>query len=192
MSLSSKNSMEEPTLQLEVPFDKHDAKRRAIDPSLCKILYQCKTTDNKICIAQLATAIDRCCSVDGAAYITAVGEFVSIEILRSIDGSKIVEEYHLISAESKDALKKVLTCWEAEALVIFYSDIDSAKAITANVERLQKEWWRYRKGSYDRDFLSQIELCGLFVFYSSTHRSVEIIGYEEQINKCYERLKMPV
>jgi len=187
---SSQSSMEEPTLRLEVPFDEHDAKRRAIDPSLCKIIYECQTTDNNICVAQLATAIDRCCSVNGGAYITAVGEFVPIETLQSINGSKIIGTHHLINAESKDALEKILACWDAEALVIFFSDIDAAKTITSNVERLQKEWWRYRKGAYDRDFLSQIELCGLLIFYSSTHQSLEIIGHEEQIKKCHECLRM--
>lgn len=189
MSISSQNSMKEPALRLEAPFDKHDAKRRAIDPSLCKIIYECQTTDNNICVAQLATAIDRCCSVNGGVYITAVGEFIPIEKLQPINGSKIIGAHHLINAESKDALGKILACWEAETLVIFFSDIGVAKAITSNVERTQKEWWRYRKGSYDRDFLSQIELCGLFIFYSSTHQSLEIIGYEEQINKCHKCLK---
>ena len=190
MSLSSQRSMKEPTLRLEVPIDEHDAKQRAIDPYLCKIIYECQTTDNNNCVAQLATAIDRCCSVNGDAYVTAVGEFVQIETLQTIGGSKIIETHHLINAESKEALEKILACWDAEALVIFFSDMDTAKLVTSNVERLQKEWWRYRKGAYDRDFLSQIELCGLFIFYSSTHQSLEIIGYEKQIKKCHECLRI--
>lgn len=182
--------MQVPSLRLEVPIDEYDANRRAIDPSLCRIIYECQTTDNNICVTQLATAIDRCCSVNGSAYVTAVGEFVQIETLQSIVSSKIIGTHHLINAESKEDLEKILACWDAEALVIFFSDMDTAKIITSNVERLQKEWWRYRKGAYDRDFLSQIELCGLFIFYSSTHQSLEIIGYEEQIKKCHECLRI--
>ena len=177
------------TIHLEIPFDNRDAKRRAIDPSLCKIIYECQTNDNNICISRIATAIDRCCSEEHSKYITAVGEFLPINALEVTDGIKIIEKTNLVNAKSRGGLENVLINWDAEALVIFFSDKENAITIVSNVTRLQSAWWRYRRGSYDQDFLSQIELCGLFIFYSSTHRSIEIIGYEDHIHNCYTCLQ---
>jgi len=88
-------------------------------------------------------------------------------------------------------LENVIARWDAEALVIFSADTETAKTIVSNVEHIEKEWWRYRKGGgYDESFLAQIQLCGLFIFYAPTSQSLEVFGHKEQISKCYESLKM--
>lgn len=181
--------MNQVTIRLEAPFNEQDAKRRAIDPSFCKIIFECQTKNDRICLSQIATAIYSCCSMMGNAYITAVSEFVPVDTLEQIDGVTIFKTNNLVNTESEAALESVMALWDAEALVIFFSDAETAKAIVSSVARLNDQWWRYKKGSYDHDFLCQIELCRLFIFYSSTHRSIEIIGHEQEILSCYECLQ---
>lgn len=183
--------MSELTLHIEIPFNEANAKSRGIDPSLCLLFCECQTNDNKICISHLVTAIGKCLPIGENIFITSVGEFVSIGILQSSDDIEVIESSNLVNTKTKDALKNVIARWDAEALVIFSADTETARTIISNVEHIEKEWWRYRKvGGCGESFLAQIQLCGLLIFYASTHQSLEIFGYEEQISKCYESLKM--
>ena len=182
--------MEELSLHLELPFNTVEAESRGIDPSLCKLVCECKTKDSRICISVLVKAIDKCIPIGDNTFITSVGEFVSIGIIQAVDDIEIIESSNLVNTKTKDALENVIAKWNAEALVIFFCDAETAKTIISNVESIEKAWWRYRKGgSYDESFVSQIKLCGLFIFYASTHQSLEMIGHEDQISKCYECLK---
>ncbi len=188
MPIYRENPIERPTLQLEPHINAHDAKQRTLGTTIHRIFYDCVTDESNVCINQLATAIDRCCPTAGGIYVMAIGEFTAINTLQSIDDSNIIKPYDLIKSESKNALQQILTLWDAESLVIFSCDINAAKTISLNIKRLQREWWRFSKGSYGEDFLSQFELCDLFVFYSATHQSLEIIGLENPIHECYECL----
>ena len=177
-------------LCLEIPFNEYEARNRGIDPSLCKIICKCPN-DYINCVPQLVTAVDRCVSIGEDTNVMAIGEAKSTDSLQLFDDIEIHKMGKLVRAKSENALGKVIFYWCAESLVIFSADIEVAKTIASNAELIEEQWWRYKRGGGpDKVFLGQMELCKLFIFYNSTYQSLEIIGYEEQISKCYEYLKV--
>lgn len=170
-----------------MPFDKHDAKRRGIDPKLSRIIFRayCKGISNTNLLSKFV--FNKSADLSEVVWVVSIGEFVSFKDLSSIlintKKVDILSELNIVKVSCVEALDKVLNYWDAEVLVMLKGDEDLVIKIVSSVPKLESSWWKFTKGSYEQPYLKQLELCDPIFFYSKTHGSIELIGTTERILK---------
>ena len=182
----------------EEQIDAGEASERGIDKSLARLIYTCRSPDDNLRNSLFVQAIMRCKPADSSLFVAVVNTFCGTDLARGIEGIKILMLNNFVSLAAINddcGLDNILQQWDAEALVAFWGDEHTVKSMLANIieqERSfwsKKSWWQWWKPShYDVHFLSHVESVGLFVFYSSTHDCLEVIGRKEYIQDFRDAL----
>ena len=176
-------------LMMEIPLNKKVAKRRAIDPSLSRLIVGPRKQDKEG--PRLITQILRSLRPpDKTIFIRAVGEFIEPKNISLPEDKRVtfLSDLQVLRIEDPDVLSEVLSLWKAEAHVIFFGDNKTAQLIISSLSQFHEKWWKIAKGGYEHPYLQQIGLCEPFLFFSESHMSLEIIGSEHTILSCFDSL----
>lgn len=173
-----------PNIYTEIPIDPKDASRRGFDLSLCKLVISFSETE-KQGFLELARLIHLFRPSDAHIFITSISEFVPLNkaLQRIPEKSLISLNSNTIKVETIDGIRELLSSWEAEALVVFFTTEVIAREVVSNLTELEPRWWMLSKTNYEIPFLKQLMLCDPFLFFSQSRMSLEILGSRNQIDR---------
>ena len=173
------------SIHLDSPLGRKEAKSRGIDTSLSRLLID---GEREV----LVELIHRCCPRNKAIFIHAIGQFASLEKLLSVFKESNVEvftDHDFLSVRNKEQINLVFVKWNAEILVVFFADQATASLIIGSLPKLHPKWWKFSQEGHEAPYLKQLQLADPFFFFSPTRSSLEVIGSEDVILKCFDHLR---
>jgi hypothetical protein len=173
------------SIHLDSPLGRKEAKTRGIVATFSRLLIEGERN-------VLAELIHGCCPRNKAVFIHAIGQFTSLDKLASVFKELNIEvftDHGFVSAKDKEQINLVFSRWNAEILTVFFADQTTASLIIGSLPRLHTKWWRFSQEGYEAPYLKQVQLADPFFFFSPTRSSLEVIGSENQILECFNRVR---
>lgn len=173
------------SIHLDSPLGRKEAKTRGIDRSLSRLLIDGERD-------VLGELIHRCCPRNKAIFIHAIGQFSSLEKLLSVFKGSDIEvftDHDFLGVRNKEQINLVFSQWSAEILVVFFADQATASLIIESLLKFHPKLWEFSHEGYEAAYLKQLQLADPFIFFSPTRSSLEVIGSEDVILKCFDHVR---
>ena len=177
------------TLILEIPIDGKDAKRRGINESLCRLLLHLdERMDHYHSFAAKLIYLNK--PVNKEICIVPYGIFKEFRELNIQKGDySYNSQLNYCVVRDNELLVPILKGWEAEELIFFYSSEKLCTDLLDKIKSSEPKFFKLSKGGYELPFLKQIDVCELFLFYSISRSSFEIIGNKVNVMGVFERIQ---
>jgi hypothetical protein len=176
---------------LEVPIAVDHAKARSLRHDVAYLRVSSLSGDTADSLALLASILEGVAQPGGAIYMQAVNEFVSRDRLTTSEGVRVLENLGAVSVRSAPAIRRVLTEWNAEALVLLFgNDQEVGQALEAAARTDQ--WWQLSSGPFEAAYIDQIPRSDPVGFFSGNHVSLEFFGTSKTIWRLLEVVRRGV
>lgn len=177
--------------ELHLPVTKREARERNLPSKCAKLLVQ--TTDEEDVVGLLSKFIHAALSDSAQIVAQSLSTFTGYKKLRQLleekefkfhfdnEISRSLKRPHDVVVECRHAgdIAHVMTAIEAEALVFYAAQPSDRSA-------LPQEMVHAGRGGYiESEFLKTSREVPFFVFFSSTHSSVEVLGELEPVRNLF-------
>jgi len=168
-------------IRLDVPLAKKEAKVRGLDGALSRLVLQ---ADRGL----VSDFVFRCKPGKATVFVHAVGPFVSLDKVVSSSSVSGVQRYgdlDCVGVASVQSLESVLSVWDSEILVIFFSTETTARDIVTSLTKLEPKWWQLSEEGYEAPYLKQLQRSDPFFFFAPTRSALEVIGSKKAVTQCF-------
>lgn len=181
---------------LELPINFKDAKRRRLRKDISKLIVKEEGQDDKdtkfVKLGKLIHAFKKTNEIFYAMPISSFSQLGKCKDLLTEKGITCWLDVEFTEQRSKKPKTLIIKCdteekyfhlfkiIDAEAIV-FYSAKSNDRDTMLDIKLMSASSYGYNEKSY----LEQIDKYNFFIFFSESHMSLEVLGFEEPILTCF-------
>ncbi len=172
-------------LQVELPINEKDAKRRGIDSRLSRLLIS--QLDKEITFLEVENMLNAWKPEGKSIVVKAINEIKSlVDKSLYLEGLKNPDQIVVLK---DDGLAKILSEWEAEAHAVFFAYDSDIKTIVTEMAETEPKPRAFSRPGYELPFLRLAHRIDTIIFLESSRMSLEVFGEKEPLLALFDIIR---